>query len=364
MTAGGRIGGIYVIDATGALRLDSHVANHTIAFLLLDDLQPLDLVGPHEVFVGANDAADHLGRSGVRYDVELVAPTLEPVVSESGLAMMPTTTLADMANLAAGEIGTIVVPGGRGARSADAAMIEWLRRHGPRAQRVATICTGAFVAAAAGLCDGRRVTTHWAFAGELASCFPDLSVDPDPIYIEDSALDAPFQLWTSAGVTSGIDLSLAIVERDLGAEVARLVARHLVVYLHRPGGQSQFAAPVWADATEVAPIKQACEIIHRELDGDLSAHRLAADVGLSTRHFTRRFRTEIGEPVGRHVERLRVEAARQILETEHVGLDAVARRCGFGTAETLRRAFHRRLQISPDAYRRSFRTTANPAAAR
>jgi len=319
-----------------------------IVFVLIDDLQPLDLVGPHEVFVGANDALEHLGRDEPRYDIALASAGAEPIVSESGLTFTPTVTFAELAGK---PIDTIVVPGGSGARNASPTAVEWLAQTAPVAQRVATVCTGTFVAAEAGLCANKRVTTHWAYAGELAARFPDVEVDPDPIYISDGAL------WTSAGVTSGIDLALAMVQADLGPEVARLIARHLVVYLQRPGGQSQFAAPVWAQATEVEPIRKACEIIHRELGGDLSVARLADAVGMSTRHFTRRFRDEIGEPIGRHVERLRVEAARQILETETVGLEAVARRCGFGTPETLRRAFHRRLQLSPDAYRRQFAAT-------
>lgn len=324
------------------------MSGRRIVFALIEDLQPLDLVGPHEVFVGANEALTHLDRDDRRYDIALAASTLEPVRSESGLTFTPSTTFDE---LGAGPIDTIVIPGGNGPRTTEGPVIDWLAIAGPHARRVATVCTGTFVAAAAGLCDDTRVTTHWAYSGELAQRFPDVQVDPDPIYITDGAL------WTSAGVTTGIDMALAIVQADLGAEVARLIAQHMVVYLQRPGGQSQFATPVWAEATEVEPIRQACELIHRDLHGDLSVDRLAQAVGMSSRHFTRRFRSEIGEPVGRHVERLRVEAARQILETETVGLAAVARRCGFGTPETLRRAFHRRLQISPDAYRRQFAAT-------
>ena len=326
------------------------MTDRRVVFTLYPDLQPLDLTGPFEVFATANHILDHLQRDDPRYELVLAAQEAGPVRSESGMTLHADVAFADIASDT--PIHTIVIPGGLGARDVEDAFVDWLRDVAPAAQRIATVCTGTFPAAAAGLCDGRRVTTHWMWAGSLAEQYPDTTVDPDPIYIDDD------NLWTSAGVTSGIDLALALVEHDCGAEVARHIARMLVVYLHRPGGQSQFAAPVWSKPAEGAPIKDACDIIHNELDGDLSVDALAARVGMSSRHFSRCFRSEVGETVARHVERLRVEAARQILERESVGMDAVALRCGFGTSETLRRAFHRRLDISPDAYRRQSRSTS------
>lgn len=328
------------------MRFTHGVRDHRVVFLLYPGVQALDITGPHEVFDAATRVMAGLGHVG-GYDLTLAGTTAGPVATESGLGVVAANRLDELD----GPIHTLVIPGGDGARRDQPAIVDWLRTNAPRCERIATVCTGTFLAAAAGLCDGRRVTTHWARAGTLASRYPELEVDPDPIYIHDG------DLWTSAGVTAGIDLALALVEADRGPEVARWVARHLVVYLHRPGGQSQFATPVWAQPTEVAPIREAVEIIHDDLDGDLSVPALAARVGLSTRHFTRRFRQEIGEPVGRHVERHRVEAARQMLEATDVGLDAVAARCGFGSAETLRRAFHRRLDMSPDTYRRQFATS-------
>ena len=325
------------------------MAIHRVVVPLYRGIQPLDVVGPHEVLVGANQAADHLGRRGPRYAVELVATAAGPVPGESGLALHA-GPLPDPALPA----DTLLVPGGDAARSTaadDHRLVAWIRTAAGHSRRVATVCSGTFLAAAAGLCDGRRVTTHWSRAGQLATDCPAATVEPDAIYLRDG------DLWTSAGVTAGIDLALALVEEDLGADVAQLVARHLVVPLRRAGGQSQFAAPVWSDPPLPGPIRQAKERIHADPGGDLTVPALAAAVGLSPRHFTRLFRLQVGEPPARYVERIRVEAARQVLEAERTGLDDVARRCGFGTAETLRRSFHRRLGVSPDAYRRRFAPT-------
>jgi len=320
---------------------------HTVTIPLFTGFQPLDVTGPHEVFIGANDAMDHLGHTGEHYTVDLVAASTEPVLSESGLRICPTSTFSDVSSTT-----TMLVPGGVTTRRRvhDRQLIDWLRQHGPTVDRLSSVCTGTFLLAAADLCRGRRVTTHWAYAPQLAVAHPDLTVDADPIFIRDG------NLWTSAGVTAGIDLALAMVEEDCGPSVAQLVARHLVVYLRRPGGQSQFGAPVWSEAAETQPIREARDRIHASPETDLRVGRLAADVGLSERHFTRLFRAEIGESPARYIDRVRVEAARAILETETVGLDSVAIRCGFNTTESLRRAFHRRLGLSPAAYRRQSST--------
>jgi transcriptional regulator GlxA family with amidase domain len=227
--------------------------------------------------------------------------------------------------------------------------MSWIAAAAPGCRRVATVCTGAFLAAAAGLLDGRRVTTHWASADRLATEFPDLVVDPDPIYIRDGAV------WTSAGVTAGIDLALALVEEDHGSEVAQTVARWLVMFLHRPGGQTQFASPVWVPRAERSAVRAVQGLIERTPGDDHRLPVLAAAAAMSVRHFARVFRQEVGETPGRFVERVRLEAARGELETTDATLEAVARRCGFGTAETLRRVFQRRLAVSPDSYRRRFR---------
>ncbi len=229
----------------------------------------------------------------------------------------------------------------------------WVAATAPRCRRVATVCTGAFVAAEAGLFDGRRVTTHWSRAEQLAAEFPSLVVDADPIYVRDG------KYWSSAGVTAGIDLALALVHDDLGAEVAQTVARWLVMFLHRPGGQTQFASPVWVPRAERSTVRAVQSLVEAAPGGDHRLPALAAAAAMSVRHFARVFTAEVGETPGRFVERVRVEAARRELETTDDTLDVVADRCGFGTAETLRRVFQRRLSVAPDFYRRRFRVVAN-----
>ena len=204
---------------------------------------------------------------------------------------------------------------------------------------------------AAGLLDGRTVTTHWASATRLAAEFPALRVDPDPIYIRDGAF------WTSAGVTAGIDLALALVEDDLGSEVAQTVARWLVMFLHRPGGQTQFASPVWVPRADRSAVRAVQGMVESSPGGDHRLPAMAAAAAMSVRHFARVFHREVGETPGRFVERARLEAARHELETSDATLEAIAGRCGFGTAETMRRVFQRRLNVSPDSYRRRFRVS-------
>jgi transcriptional regulator GlxA family with amidase domain len=234
----------------------------------------------------------------------------------------------------------------------DDELVAWVRQAADDAERVATVCTGTFLAGAAGLVDGRRVTTHWARADRLARRFPRAAVDPDPIYLRDG------DLWTSAGVTAGIDLALALVEADHGAAVAQTIARWLVMFLRRPGGQSQFAQPVWADPAPPGPVRRAQDLVHADPGADWKVAVLAREVGMSPRHFSRSFADQVGVSPGHYVTTVRVEAARRLLEQEpDATTTAVARRCGFGTAETLRRAFLRRVGVPPEQYRRRFATT-------
>jgi transcriptional regulator GlxA family with amidase domain len=324
-----------------------------VAVLALPNAQSLDVAGPVEVFDAAARVA--AARGGERpYAVSVVAPRGEGegggvvVRTSSGLSL-----LADP--LPRGAVDTIVVAGGEGARdaTADDPAIAWLRRAAPRARRVTSVCTGAFALAAAGLLDGRACTTHWAYRRSLARRFPDVVVDPDdPIYVRDGAV------WTSAGVTAGMDLALALVEEDLGAEVALEVARWLVVFLKRPGGQAQFSAGLAAQTAAVAaaarePLRELGAWMNDNLDADLSVGVLAARACLSERQFARAWRAETGVTPAAFVEGLRVERARSLLE-DGVAVEAVARACGFGSAEVLRRVFHRRLGVAPSAYRERF----------
>lgn len=321
------------------------MTERSVVVVAFPGVQPLDIVGPVEVFAGADRLTRGEERTG-SYRVTVASAEGRPVTAPSGVELgtvpLPGT----------GRIDTLVIPGGDGARHArsDTGLVAWIAAAAGRSRRVATVCTGAFLAAEAGVLDGRRVTTHWARADELAAEYPALTVDADPIYVRDG------RCWTSAGVTAGIDLALALVQDDLGVDVAQTVARWLVMFLHRPGGQTQFAAPVWVPRAERSTVRAVQRLVEAAPAGD---HRLAALAGaaaMSVRHFGRVFAAEVGETPARFVERVRLEAARRELETTADTLDVVAARCGLGTAETLRRVFHRGLGVSPEAYRRRFRT--------
>ena len=316
-----------------------------------EGLQTLDAAGPYEVFAGATTAAGTRGGTG--YRVELVSSGGGVLRAESGMGLCSGPLPPPGRS-----IDTLVLAGGHGVEAArrDRALVSWIGAVAPRCRRVATVCSGALLAAECGLLAGRRVTTHWARAGQLAAEFPAVTVDPDPIYVRDG------NVWTSAGVTAGIDLALALVEDDLGTEVARTVARWLVMFLHRPGGQTQFASPVWVPRAERSPVRSVQERVEASPGDDHRLATLASGASMSVRHFTRVFTDQVGETPGRFVERVRVEAARHRLETTDDTLDTVAAGCGFGTAETLRRVFHRRLGVAPDAYRRRFRDVVGRSA--
>jgi transcriptional regulator GlxA family with amidase domain len=315
-------------------------------FLVYPGIQGLDLVGPLEVFTGASSALAELAPHRPRYETVVVSARGGAVKTESHLSI--NTTAVDTIDV----IDTLVIPGGFGAPGAadDAAVVDAVKSLARGADRVVTVCTGTFVAAAAGLLDGRRVCTHWARAGALRRRFPDLEVDTEPIFVRDG------HVWTSAGVTAGIDLALALVEADHGAEVAQVVARWLVMFLRRPGGQTQFAAPVWSERAAYEPIRAAQDLIEVDPGADHRVGLLADRVGMSERHFTRRFTEEVGVSPAQYVAAVRVEAARRELESTTATVDLIARRCGFGTSETMRRTFARRIGVSPDQYRQRFRT--------
>jgi transcriptional regulator GlxA family with amidase domain len=303
-------------------------------------VQALDVVGPHDVFAGAS----LLTNGG--YDVVVASTDGHPASTATGLAFVA-APLPDPSE----PIDTVVLPGGGGVDDArsNADLMRWIKAAAGNARRVVTVCTGAFLAAEAGLLNGCRVTTHWAFAERLAREFPAIEVDPDPIFIRSSDT-----IWTAAGVTAGIDLALSLVENDHGTEVAQTVARWLVLHLRRPGGQSQFAAPVWMPRAKRTCIRDVQEAIESEPGGPHSVGELARLATMSPRHFTRVFTDEVGEAPGHYVERIRTEAARRQLQETDDTVVAIAGRCGFGTAETMRRNFIRRVGISPDQYRKAF----------
>ena len=320
-----------------------------------DGMQPLDAIGPHEVFAGATAVLASKNRKRAGYDLTIVSKLGMPITSESGLQIVT----APLPPIRAA-IDTLLIPGGDGSRTAryDQQLLDWIRNAARRSRRIATVCTGAFIAAEAGLLDRRTVTTHWARAQQLADDYPLVTVDADPIYHRDG------NVWTSAGVTAGIDLALAMVEADYGGDIAQTVARWMVMFLHRPGGQTQFAAPVWVPRAARSTVRLAQDHIDNHPAADHRLDLLARRATMSSRHFSRLFTAEVGETPARYVERIRVEAARAELETTAWSLDMVATNCGFGTAESLRRAFQRRVGVPPDTYRRRFRSDSNTPARR
>ncbi|MEV0171620.1 GlxA family transcriptional regulator [Streptomyces sp. NPDC050803] len=315
----------------------------TVLLVLFDGVQGLDVTGPLEVFAGAEQ---HTPGS---YRIRTASPDGGPVRTSGGLTLVPDSSLAG-----APAPHTLLVPGGRGTRHPDARLTAWLREHGPRAERLVSVCTGAFRLAEAGLLDGRHATTHWAHCDRLAREHPAVEVDPDPIYVRDG------RVATSAGVTAGIDLALALVEEDLGRDVALTIARHLVVFLRRPGNQAQFSAQLAAQTARRDPLREVQQWITEHPAADLSVETLAARAGLSPRHFARAFRTETGTTPGRYVDRVRLEHARRLLEDTTGGIEEISRASGYGTPEAMRRAFVKALGTPPAEYRRRFR----PAPAR
>jgi transcriptional regulator GlxA family with amidase domain len=253
-----------------------------------------------------------------------------------------------------GPMDTLMVAGGLGTREAvrDERLVDAIRRRASHARRVASVCTGAFLLAEAGLLDGRRAVTHWGQCEQLARVHPRVRVEADPIFVRDG------HVWTSAGVTAGLDLALALVEDDHGRGVALSVARAMVFYLKRPGGQSQFSAQLDAQIATREPLRDAQSFVHEHPEADLSVPALARRCAMSPRHFARAFAREVGTTPARYVERARVEAARRRLEESTRGLDEVAAECGFGSGEIMRRAFLRVLKVGPADYRSRFKRPA------
>lgn len=313
-----------------------------VVIVAFDSIQMLDVTGPSEVFSMASR------RAGGAYEVELVAPSAAPIVASSGLRLLPDRAIA----ACRGPIDTLMVAGGAGVADAleDERLIAWIGAAAGRSRRVASVCNGAFLLAAAGLLDGRRATTHWAACSELQRRHPEIRVDRDPIFVRDD------HVATSAGVTAGIDLALSFVEDDLGAPAALEVARWLVLFLRRPGGQAQYSASIAGQAAERDSLRDLQGWMADHLDADLSVGALAARAFMSPRNFARAFRREVGVTPAAYVEGLRVERARLALESGDAPVDEIARRCGFGTVETMRRAFRRRVSASPSEYRSRFRT--------
>lgn len=322
----------------------------TVHVLAFANVQVLDVTGPLQVFASANDLVRGQG---------LPAPYAPTVIAAVGGAVMSSAGLALMAEPLPSEgSDTLLIAGGWGVYEAakDPALVAWVKDQGARSRRVASVCSGAFLLAASGWLDGRRVATHWTRCEQLARQHPELQVEPNPIFIKDGSV------WTSAGVTAGIDLALALVEEDLGRAMALEVARHLVVFLKRPGGQSQFSATL-ALQEQGGRFDKLHAWIAENLTRDLGLSSLAAEAGMSERSFVRHYRAETGQTPARAVELIRVETARRLLCDSAVPIKRVALQCGFGSEETLRSSFLRGMGVTPQAYRERFALSpqANPA---
>lgn len=311
-----------------------------VEVLAFPSVQLLDVAGPLQVFATANEH----GGAGTPYAPRVIAAGDPGLTASAGLRLV-----ADPLPDLAAPVDTLVIAGGPGVVAAcdDAALVAWVRARAGRARRVASVCTGAFLLGAAGLLDGRRAVTHWKHCGALAARYRRARIEPDPIFVRDGPV------WSSAGVTAGIDLTLALVEEDLGRATALAVARHLVMFLKRPGGQAQFSAAL---ALQGGKDRFAAlhEWVGANLARDLSLPALAAQAGMSERSLSRRYREATGMTPAKGVERLRLEAARRALGETRAPVKRIARECGFGTEETMRRVFLRHVCATPQDYRARF----------
>ncbi|MBS2535611.1 DJ-1/PfpI family protein [Catenulispora sp. NF23] len=318
-----------------------------VVIAVFPDVDLLDVTGPAEVFALANRES---GRTA--YRVELAGrETAGAVTTSAGVRLLTDVAFGEVS----GSIDTLIVPGavdigdsGPVAR-VDQDVVAWVASVAPSARRVASVCVGAHILAAAGLLDDKTATTHWSTAAQLAADHPAVRVDPDPIFVRSG------NVWTGAGISACMDLALALVAEDLGEELALAVARQLVVYLKRQGGQSQFSVPLSSPPTTRRDIDELRAYIAEHLGDDLSAAALAARMCLSERHFARVFRQETGTTPGAYVEAARVEAARRLLESTDQPLEEVAAGSGLGSVETLHRALRKQIGTTPAAYRRRFR---------
>jgi len=317
----------------------------------------LDVCGPIDVFFYAKYWLMRCARDGEPgYQCDIVAASPGPVKTTCGIELIATHSYTDIED----GLDTLVVVGGAEAEQAsmDPSLVECVRSMAPRARRVASICTGAFILAAAGLLHQRRVTTHWNYSGALAKAYPSIDVDASLIFARDG------NIYSSGGITAGIDLALALVEEDVGREIALAVARTVVVFPRRPGGQSQFSAYLeLGSAAQLGDVAKRPEIAELQTwmlanpGEDLSVEALADRMGMSARNFARLFRCEIGDTPAQFAERARVDAARLRLEQSALPVETIARECGFGSAERMRRTFQRHFKVSPHDYRARFRST-------
>ena len=324
-------------------------ATRRIVFIAGRGTEILDLVGPLQVFARASDTycREHPGARPI-YSIEVVSiSSSRSLTANCGLRFTAHKTFRDVR----GKIDTLLVAGGDAIEQneVNAEPVRWLRKIAARCRRVGSVCTGAMLLGRAGLLDGRRATTHWSWCETLVRRAPRAKVDPDPIFVRDE------NIYTSAGVTAGMDLALALVEEDHGSKLALQVARNLVLYLRRPGGQSQFSAALSLQATDRKPLRELEAWVLDNLNKPLTVPVLAQRVAMSPRNFARVFTQELKTTPAKFVERLRVEAARRRLEESQNSMETIASECGFGNVNSMRNVFQRTLKIPPGQYRRHFR---------
>jgi transcriptional regulator GlxA family with amidase domain len=315
-------------------------APRRIAMLIYPGVAPLDVAGPLQVFGLANER-----RKRKLYDIATVAPTTDPVTTNVGIAFVPTCAMEALAL----PVDTLLVSGGGGPAIANAPpILDWLRHAAPHARRFGSVCTGAFALGAAGLIDNKRVVTHWAFGAELARRNPTARVEIDPIFIRDG------NLYSSAGISAGIDLALALLEEDHGRDFALEVARYLVLFLKRSGGQAQFSTQLQAQFSAIPAIQKVQLWCQENLSADLRVPALAKRAAMSERSFIRAFRDDTGQTPADFVTSVRFQAACRLLEETALAPKAVAQRCGLGSPAALRRVFMRRVGVTPAQYREKF----------
>ncbi len=317
-----------------------------VFFVIFPDYQVIDVAGPMEAFGKANDYAGD-------YAISLLAKQAGPIHSSGPVTLVADRSYLEVTKQELADLDTLVVCGGEGAQRAanDNQLTDFILLASQQARRMVSICTGALILAETGLLDGRRATTHWDSVDLLARNYPRIEVESDPIYVRDG------KFWTSAGVTAGIDLSLALIEEDLGAQTALAIARRLVVYMMRPGGQSQFSAQLKFQRPKQSRLSSLIEWIELNPAQDLGITALAARCAMSERHFARCFAEEVGITPARFVEQSRLEHARRLLEQTDETIDRIAHDCGFGSTEILRRTFQRHLHLAPSDYRQRFCTS-------
>jgi len=313
----------------------------TIGLLAYDNMQALDLTGPLDVFGAANALASGMSP----YDLHVIGARTGTVHAENGLVVLPACSIED-----APPLDTLLIPGGIGSRlgNADLQLLAWLRRQAETARRVVSVCTGAYMLAATGLLDGRRVATHWQYAEDLARRFPTIHVEPERLFLRDG------RFATSGGLTAGIDLALALVEEDLGAAASLAVARYLVMYVTRPGKPDPVSAPLAAQAQATGRMGTLVDWLLAHLKDEITSERMAEQVSMSPRHFRRVFADTFGTSPARFVEHLRLEQACMRLTRDRTSIDRIASSVGFHSADVFRRAFRARYGATPVEYRERF----------